>query len=72
MTVGNGSVLREERGNGQIYYSAIGVLAAMLFADTSVYFIAMSVGLFCLTRYIVTYLDKNSLKVYLKNNQSNS
>ena len=35
-------------------------LSAMLFADTSVYFIAMAVGLFCLTRYIVTYLDEDN------------
>ena len=35
-------------------------IPAMLFADTSLYFVAMAVGLLCLTRYIVTYLDENN------------
>ena len=35
-------------------------IPALLFADTSMYFVAMAVGLLCLTRYIVTYLDEDN------------
>jgi len=35
-------------------------LAALLFADTSVYFIAMALGVLFLTQYIVTYLNEKT------------
>ena len=36
-------------------------LATLLFADTSVYFIVMAVGVTCWTRYCVEYLNENNL-----------
>ena len=35
-------------------------LSILLFADTSVYFIAMAAGVFCWTWYVVLYLDENN------------
>lgn len=35
-------------------------IATLLFADTSVYFISMALGLLCLTQYVVTYLDEDN------------
>ena len=35
-------------------------IATLLFADTSVYFISMALGLLCLTQYVVTYLEEDN------------
>ncbi|MCR5735271.1 MAG: GGDEF domain-containing protein [Lachnospiraceae bacterium] len=35
-------------------------LSALLFTDTSIYFIAMAAGILFWTQYVVTYLDENS------------